>query len=330
MRRFPTSIKVTFCVACLISAAFSQITFSRQSYVHSGLLVGDFNHDGKPDLMGTGNGSFRVLLNNGDGTFRGPITTSQPGERRALVTADFNGDGRTDLVGCQIQNPDASPPVTEFAIWLGTGAGTFSQPQRFSLPGFCSSVAVEDFDKDGNQDAAVVWATQNPDLTPNNGITVFFGDGTGNISHSVTTDHISVIGQGDIPCGFSEVVAGNFDRTGMPDVMIGTFCNNETFDQSALVFGAGTGTGHFGFSQTDEANASLRLTKDDVNQDNRLDLFVAESLSGPHATANTGLVAYVDTTASGVPAWEKRPIYFQGGDGECVGRVSGGTAADLN
>src|SRR5262245_21549682 len=330
MRPLTFSLKLSVCTALLISTAFGQTTFSRRTYAHSGLLVGDFNRDGKPDLLGTSNGNFRVLLNNGDGTFRGPVTTSQPGTRRALVTADFNRDGRTDLVGCQIQNPDASAPVTELAIWTGVGEGTFSQPKKFSVPGFCSSVAIEDFNKDGMQDAAVVWTLRNPDDTPNNGITVFFGDGAGNVSHSITTDHITAVDIEGNPCAFSGLVAGNYDRAGAPDVMISAACSSFDYDFSTVLFGMGTGTGQFGFSESISTPRSLGLAKNDLNQDSRLDLFVFESLSGPHASGITGLSAYTNTSVSGPPTWEVKDIYSYGGDAECIGRVIDGSSADLN
>src|SRR5262249_52733016 len=56
------------------------------------VAVGDFNGDGKPDIV-TGSGS--VLLGNGDGTFRtGP---SYSGGLYAYVTAaDLNNDGKPD------------------------------------------------------------------------------------------------------------------------------------------------------------------------------------------------------------------------------------------
>lgn len=330
MRRLIPSLLFLLCVAGFANALFAQTTFTRHTYPHSGLLRGDFNRDGKPDLLGSGNGTFRVLLNNGDGTFRGPITSTQPGGPRPRAVADFNRDGRTDLVGCHIQDPEASQPVIEFAIWLGTGAGTFSQPRRFSLPALCDSVAVEDFNQDGNHDAAVLWVLRNPDDAPNNGISVFFGDGAGSVSHSITTDHISAVDSEGNPCALNSLVAGNYDRAGSPDVMVAAQCTNFDFDHSTVLFGIGTGTGHFGFSESTRVNRSLGLGKEDLNQDGRLDLFAFESLSGPHASSISGVRGFISTSASGAPAWEERGIYSQGGDGECIGRVADGTTGDFN
>jgi hypothetical protein len=58
------------------------------------LAVGDFNGDGKPDIVTTG-AEMDVLLNNGGGTF-GPAQKVGPAGS-SVVAADFNGDGFADL-----------------------------------------------------------------------------------------------------------------------------------------------------------------------------------------------------------------------------------------
>src|SRR5262249_51561234 len=53
-------------------------------------LVGDFNGDGKPDLV-TGNS---IVLGNGDGTFGLPTPIVSSSTTLALAEGDFNGDGK--------------------------------------------------------------------------------------------------------------------------------------------------------------------------------------------------------------------------------------------
>jgi hypothetical protein len=64
------------------------------------IAVGDFNKDGKLDIVTTG-AEMDVLLNNGDGTFGAAQKVGPAGSQ--VVVADFNGDGYPDLA--QIDGP---------------------------------------------------------------------------------------------------------------------------------------------------------------------------------------------------------------------------------
>src|SRR5262245_25727626 len=63
------------------------------------VAVGDFNGDGKPDLVvangGTANVS--VLLGNGDGTFQSGGNVGGLSGPSSVAVGDFNGDGKRDL-----------------------------------------------------------------------------------------------------------------------------------------------------------------------------------------------------------------------------------------
>jgi hypothetical protein len=86
-------------------------------------LAGDFNGDGKIDLIDFSTGSSHIdfLQGNGDGTFRGAIQTDisaspTPGDMTA--TGDFNRDGKLDFVAGD-------------AVFGGNGDGTFRFPVFF-------------------------------------------------------------------------------------------------------------------------------------------------------------------------------------------------------
>jgi hypothetical protein len=77
------------------------------------LSVGDFNHDGKPDLVAVGSPAGvgytgTVWLNDGSGGFNGsppqnfqpPVSFAWPGtnpQTAVIAVGDFNGDGYADL-----------------------------------------------------------------------------------------------------------------------------------------------------------------------------------------------------------------------------------------
>ena len=61
------------------------------------VAVGDFNHDGIPDLAVADSSGVSILLGNGDGTF-GARQSYAAGSGGIVAVADFSGDGFPDLV----------------------------------------------------------------------------------------------------------------------------------------------------------------------------------------------------------------------------------------
>jgi uncharacterized repeat protein (TIGR01451 family) len=114
--------------------------------------VGDFNHDGKVDLMvvETATGQLRVLNGDGAGSFTTPGSTFQVPHPYAIAVMDFDGDGNLDIaVTSYLENC-----VT---ILLGDGRGGFTKPswgtiETGRLP---LAIAGADFNGDGRPDLAV-------------------------------------------------------------------------------------------------------------------------------------------------------------------------------
>lgn len=101
--------------------------------------VGDFNADGKLDLVVAGSGTYAVnyadgnlmlLTGNGDGTFAArPVPlTGAIGSPYAVVAADFNRDGRLDLA-LALTSRNGGRLVT----MLGRGDGTFDLPVSYPV-----------------------------------------------------------------------------------------------------------------------------------------------------------------------------------------------------
>jgi len=124
----------------------------------TGLLgVGDFNGDGKPDLVvvgpvsGTSQSLLSAFLGNGDGTFTpGYSTTFETGSQPANVwVGDFNGDGKMDVLVYAGASAGGTLGCNVYEF-LGKGDGTFA-PDKLVLPNF-GDMAVGDLNHDGIDD----------------------------------------------------------------------------------------------------------------------------------------------------------------------------------
>jgi hypothetical protein len=125
------------------------------------MSLGDLNGDKKLDLalayvnVGAAPASIRILLGNGDGTFRWGTRIPMEQFNASIATADFNGDGIPDLVvpgdHCAIDGHHANC----ISVLLGNGNGTFQPPANFR--GAAAQLTVADFNGDGKPDVAGVF-----------------------------------------------------------------------------------------------------------------------------------------------------------------------------
>jgi hypothetical protein len=200
--------------ATLAGHSAAQSTVSFETYgdtyqTNSGPVVaGDFNNDGKPDLVEGGNDQKLIFrAGNGDGTFKPPVVAaSTPVAVDTMFAVDLNGDGKLDLVAMAAQNPP-SPPGSGYyylTVYFGNGDGTFQAPKTYATSATPQGpLAVGNFFGNGLVDAAAATA---------NGIDVFRneGNGTYTLAESIVVGNAGYLAV--------ELVAGDFNGTGVSDL----------------------------------------------------------------------------------------------------------------
>jgi hypothetical protein len=107
-------------------------------------VVGDFNKDGKADVLATPGYTLLFFPGNGDGTLGTPSSTAvAPSGTEAIVAGDFNGDGNLDVaVGAYVSA----------VVAFGNGDGTFQTPVSYALNCYVSSIVAADMNGDGKPD----------------------------------------------------------------------------------------------------------------------------------------------------------------------------------
>jgi hypothetical protein len=236
-----------------------------------GIVVTDFNHDGRPDLVVTDSSASTVsiLLGTRGGAFAAKVDYATGHTPAALLAADFRNIGKTDLA--VVNQDDGSGGPGSVSILLGNGNGTFKTHVDYPVGNYPVGIVTADFNGDGKLDLAVVndydstvsLLLGNGDGTfqsqillsvgtePNSiGTADFNDDGKADLITSNASGTVSVLlskGDGsftrvDSPNGlvapdFSSLVVADFNRDHKPDVVISSISQ-----QLLLLTGNGDGS----------------------------------------------------------------------------------------
>jgi hypothetical protein len=241
------------------------------------IATSDFNADGKPDIAAVlvGNGQVGILLANGDGTYRPPISFPAGPAPSAIAVGDFNKDGYVDLV---VTNSNPNYVVSnKISILSGEPGGIFGAPIPITVGNGPSSVVVADFNNDGDLDIAVTNLDDNT-------VTILFGNGdfTFRMANAVSVG----LGPLFLIDGTFHHTKGNDRHTKGNDIVTANCGVNDvnqcTQGNGNLSVLLGNGTGNIQpFRNIDFNGSPTSLTAGDFNRDGNMDLAVSSSGFGP-------------------------------------------------
>jgi uncharacterized protein (TIGR03437 family) len=215
------------------------------------LLEGDFNGDGKPDLL-SNRFSIAVYLGKGDGTFNSPVAVGGCAGGSELQVGDFNRDGRTDI-------------LCDTTVLLASGDGSFRNVGAVGSEPMEIVVLVADFNGDKVSDVLL--------RRPVGELAVALGRGDGTFANDLAIDYATFSLR---PDESRTIVTGDFNGDGKADLI------DFSYRRDHVEFVPGKGDGTFGsLVQTDISADGIpgELTAvGDFNKDGNLDFVAGDAI----------------------------------------------------
>lgn len=235
------------------------------------LAAGDFNGDGKQDMLAGSSSSLAVFYGNGDGTLQTPQTLPSPAGG-SFVAADLNQDGITDVA--YVASTNSASTAQSLQVFLGSSSGQFNNGINLLL---------------------------NLSQTPYSLVAAGSTNGGKNVNLALVGDNISILkgdGKGGFALGQSFALSGSVT----PEVRSDGTTDLAVSAPLGLTLLSGNGDGTFqGLTTQPVSGAS---TAADVNGDGLTDVLYLDS-SGSLTTAlgrGNGTFSVISPSAKGTPS----------------------------
>lgn len=263
-----------------------------------GVGIGDFNGDGKADLLVFGASSnsqydLFLYLNDGSGRFIQKASFPVNAVVTSVAVADFNHDGIMDIAFIE---------PSELNVWLGNGNSGFKMTPAIHVNNE-GNLMLGDFDGDGRADLAI------GDITNYDTVQVLYGDGNGNFPSQTA---IQVAG------GHSVFAATDVNGDGTMDIVASTFYpgnpnhvdvyygdSSRTFASHSIIpiqHCAGNVPPVAADMNGDGIN-DLIVPESDCDDDGQATHYVGVLTRNANATYNPDQIAYTSPSPSLVLAW---------------------------
>lgn len=274
--------------------------------IGTGITVGDYDNDGRPDLFIVNKtGRSRLFRNLGDWKFQDVTDDAGLGEpersfldsvtswfsskdeeesveawKQGAVFADVNNDSWLDLYACRFGAPNT--------LYINRGDGSFYEAENAAGLGLSSAsgmAAFCDFDRDGWLDAYLQTNMLNSVDSPDGNRDRLYrnnGDGT-------FTDITDEAGISGVTLGHS-ATCWDYNEDGWPDIYVA----NDFATPDQLYRNNGS-EGSFSFTEVIDSVvphqpfSSMGADLGDVNNDGRIDLFVADMAPTTHEMDQRGM-----------------------------------------